>query len=68
MSVGLGTLAEIKKSNTPLSFAVLENVVFDEHNREVYYGDRSVTGKIQLKCGSPPQTNSLQVPLIITPT
>ncbi len=26
--------------------AVLENVVFDEHNREVDYSDKSVTGKL----------------------
>lgn len=26
-------------------FAVLENVVFDEHTREVDFSDKSVTGK-----------------------
>ena len=30
--------------------AVLENVVFEEHYREVDYGDKSVTGKMWMVC------------------
>ena len=29
-------------------FAVLENVTFDKHTREVDYSDGSITGKYQL--------------------
>lgn len=31
-----------------LCLTVLENVVFDEHTREVDYSEKSVTGNIQL--------------------
>lgn len=43
MSVGRWTAINIIIKH--MCFAVLENVVFDEHNREVDYSEKSVTGK-----------------------
>jgi len=44
---------------TLLHETVLENVVFDEHNREVDYSDKSVTGDMLFSFSA--QLNSLLV-------